>query len=701
MPIKETLDDAADEVERKADPLIKVTTGDDRFTVEDNGDGIPRDALDLIFDWNLAASTKFLHKPSRGCFGFGLKVVAAYLSALARHYGCRGDGYLRIRSRDYDFVITNVRYCDGNVKDDRFINDAPVRRGTHIEVKFPAPVLSRSSILSFLARYVLINPWITFDINGESYINVSKYNINKYAYVRYYSPEEFAEFIMRAREQHPQLQLRELLSEFALKTLPEKYSVRLEELNFDDIKSPYIQLKSLEDNSPVGLVGRKPLTKRVRQIFGDYERLKYNYKAHSSGTYEVWCFHGHDLPNAFISGVNNTLPYRNPLLYYHLYVTEKDSEKPKKYMLNEILKKCGINKDEPVLTIFHFFTPRPNFGSYVKALIGLSEEECTLIGTLIYETCKWYSGHKGQENASSIRCNRSMLLQKLVELVLEDYNKGYKLTSRHVFYKAAPQGLYPFNRRGYKVVCEALLNARLNGLIPWNAIADRSRYWIDPIPKYESINALVDDFHSIIMSRLGFNPWRTLDIYIEIWAEKDSIAEFIKPIAYKWLTVVCPSRGYASWAYVWEGVKRIKEYSYENNVILYLGDYDPTGLDIERHLQEAIEHFGVNCDVKRVAVKEDDTENLQPSPLKKTDPRLWKYSYYEKKYGNKVWEIDALDPNELFTRLDEEFKKLIDLQKWERIMEKNRLLRESAKAMIEKIIDSMPSESPDFESYTT
>lgn|GEM_PF-1549759 len=461
MPPKEILDDAADEAERKTDPTIKVTTREDKIVVEDNGNGIPRSSLNLIFDWDLAAYTKFVYKPSRGCFGYGLKVVAVYLSSLSREYlGKAGDEYLRIRSRDYDFLISNVRYSDGRVKNDRSINDAPLRQGTLIEVKFPVPILSTLSISNFLANYVLINPWISFEINGVTYARVSRYNVNKRAYAHYYTFDEFAEFITRAREQHPKALLKEIISDFAFTTLPKEFSsAKLEGLSFDDISSIYKYMRNSEGDSFIGYIGKRPIARRFLQIFGNYEKLKYSHGRHYLSTYEIWCFHSHDIPNAFVTGINNTLPYRSPLEHFYLYITEKENSKIrlKGLTLNEILKRCGINNDEPVLTLFHIFTPKPKYGSYVKASIGLSREECEIIGDLIYKTCRWYSGHKGYENASLVKCDRERLLSTLMKIVSNYYSKGYRLTLRHVFYKAAPYGLYPFNKRGYRIVCETLL----------------------------------------------------------------------------------------------------------------------------------------------------------------------------------------------------------------------------------------------------
>jgi len=332
------------------------------------------------------------------------------------------------------------------------------------------------------------------------------------------------------------------------------------------------------------------------------------------------------------------------------------------------------------------FSPYINYGGYAKSKIPLLIEERRAIGGLLNNTCSWYKGYKGQMH--SFHINRALLREKLTELVMSYFKQGLKITSRHAFYRKANENLYPFNKQGYRAVLEILVDLRLEGKLPWDSIADRSRYWYDPIPKSTSLSELIEDFHGTVLSKLGFDPWKELGKYVEIWVEKESIAEFLKPLARKWLTVLAPSRGYASWAYVWEGVKRIKSYGYEEVTILYVGDYDPSGLDIERHLKEAINHFKVNCHVNRVAVTERDIETLPPSPLKKGDPRLKseRYAWYRESYDNKVWEVDAIEPKELYRRVEDALKEQINLKIWRRIQKKTEKIRSKALKILDEAL---------------
>jgi hypothetical protein len=84
-------------------------------------------------------------------------------------------------------------------------------------------------------------------------------------------------------------------------------------------------------------------------------------------------------------------------------------------------------------------------------------------------------------------------------------------------------------------------------------------------------------------------------------------------------------------------------------VIVYVGDFDPTGEDIQRVLSERLNG---GAEVIRVAVTPDQvaTYNLPPMPGKATDPRA---PGFTSRHGRLVQvEVEALDPNDLRALLD-------------------------------------------------
>ena len=85
------------------------------------------------------------------------------------------------------------------------------------------------------------------------------------------------------------------------------------------------------------------------------------------------------------------------------------------------------------------------------------------------------------------------------------------------------------------------------------------------------------------------------------------------------------------------------------DVILYVGDFDPTGEDIERVLAERLNG---GAEITRVAVTPDQvtTYNPPPMPGKATDPRA---PGFTSRHGRLVQvEVEALDPNDLRALLD-------------------------------------------------
>ncbi|WP_247460355.1 MULTISPECIES: hypothetical protein [unclassified Bradyrhizobium] len=104
--------------------------------------------------------------------------------------------------------------------------------------------------------------------------------------------------------------------------------------------------------------------------------------------------------------------------------------------------------------------------------------------------------------------------------------------------------------------------------------------------------------------------------------------------------------------------------------ILYIGDYDPSGMWMsERDLPERIERYGGHyISIERIALLRDDCDALGSRPAfnveeKRLDPRA---KWFRKTYGQLCWELDAMDPNDLRSRVEEEIKTHIEPVAWER-----------------------------------
>lgn len=118
--------------------------------------------------------------------------------------------------------------------------------------------------------------------------------------------------------------------------------------------------------------------------------------------------------------------------------------------------------------------------------------------------------------------------------------------------------------------------------------------------------------------------------------------------------------------------------------ILYLGDHDPTGIDISRDNQERLTMFGEShIHLHRLALNMDqvDKYNPPPNPVKEADSRS---SGYTEKYGSSCWELDALEPKVISKLIEKKILSYLDTDRWEETMAEEQAARAKIKKLAEK-----------------
>src|SRR5260221_2317017 len=122
--------------------------------------------------------------------------------------------------------------------------------------------------------------------------------------------------------------------------------------------------------------------------------------------------------------------------------------------------------------------------------------------------------------------------------------------------------------------------------------------------------------------------------------------------------------------------------------ILYVGDYDPSGLYMsEMDLPRRLADYGAREDMRlrRIALREDDLVALKnlsfPVASKSQDPRFDLYRKVTKR--NRALELDAMDPNDLRYRVRTEITTYINTEAWERVEVGERAVRQSLSAVID------------------
>lgn len=248
---------------------------------------------------------------------------------------------------------------------------------------------------------------------------------------------------------------------------------------------------------------------------------------------------------------------------------------------------------------------------------------------------------------------------EIVNDIIEDYaDQGYKLTLRQLYYQLVSRDIVPNQQAEYAKLGNILVKGRMAGVVDWEAIEDRIRvphlpYWVTGIE-----GALEDTIGQYRLDRQ-----KGQKNYIEVWVEKDALSGVLKTITEYYHIVLMVNRGYSSCSAMHDAFERLERQEcngiYTN--ILYLGDHDPSGMDMVRDVQDRLIEFGVCPSIKHTAItlQQIDKYSPPPNPAKITDPRA---QWYMEKYGETSWEVDALEPKILHELLKTDIEGLIDME---------------------------------------
>lgn len=255
--------------------------------------------------------------------------------------------------------------------------------------------------------------------------------------------------------------------------------------------------------------------------------------------------------------------------------------------------------------------------------------------------------------------NKGKLL--IVNKIINEYKRqGYKLTLRQLYYQLVARDIIPNKIQEYAKLSILLVKGRMAGIVDWEAIEDRLRipyipYWVN------DLEGAIDD----TISQYRLDRQKGQKTYIEIWIEKDALSGVLRRITSYYHVNLMVNRGYSSCSAMHDGYKRFvnQQNLGKKIVILYLGDHDPSGLDMIRDIENRMREFRINVKVIPIALtmKQIEKFNPPPNPAKITDPRSKEYIA---EHGNTSWEVDALNPETLHSILRKNIEKLIDIKKF-------------------------------------
>jgi len=280
---------------------------------------------------------------------------------------------------------------------------------------------------------------------------------------------------------------------------------------------------------------------------------------------------------------------------------------------------------------------------------------------------------------------------EVVEASLEIFQQyDTAITLRQLYYRLVSRLLIPNTVNSYKRLSRIMVKAREDGDVPVNCLEDRSRRVLGKGDVgYGSAEAyLKSRLETLQDSWKGFTMpmWEDQPRNLLISLEKDALSRLVSRVANSYSVRTFPTRGYPSYSYVQEMSRGItSRQGGKKTVVLYFGDFDPSGVDIERDLTERLERYGArDFEVSRVALTLDQIRqySLPPMPVKRSDARA---DGFLAEHGDRAVELDALDPNVFQSMVEKSIKSHIDTAKWNAKIMKINELKEWIKVRLEDI----------------
>jgi len=252
---------------------------------------------------------------------------------------------------------------------------------------------------------------------------------------------------------------------------------------------------------------------------------------------------------------------------------------------------------------------------------------------------------------------RTLAVINAANEIIAEYSGG--LTLRQLYYQFVARGLLPNTKGDYDRLGKTIGNARLAGLIGWDSIIDRTRT--------TNSNAHFEDPWDILAAAAEsyqLDSRSDQDVYVEVWIEKEALLGVIEPICRQLDVLYLACRGYFSLSAMWMAAGRFNEVESagKKTVLLHLGDHDPSGLDMTQDIRNRLSGFGVQTEVRRIALNMEQIEQYGPPPnfAKLSDTRA---NGYIAEYGDKSWELDALDPKVIAGLIEEAVNDYTDQDK--------------------------------------
>jgi hypothetical protein len=262
----------------------------------------------------------------------------------------------------------------------------------------------------------------------------------------------------------------------------------------------------------------------------------------------------------------------------------------------------------------------------------------------------------------------------LIEAMREVAEAAQPITGRGVGYQLFTRGLIDGMHK-MPMVYRLLKEARERNMIAWDWIVDETHEleiattWSNPAA-----------FVRTVRRSYRRNFWRQQPQRVEVWSEKGTVRGLLKPVLDNYGVGFRVMHGFGSATDIYNIAQHDDG---RPLIVIYVGDWDPSGLCMSEHdLPARLSRYGGDhVEIRRIAIVEED-HGLPSFPAsdKKKDPR---YPWFVENFGDRAWELDAMDPRDLRDRVEQAIQAEIDWDAWNRCETVQRAEQESLQTVLD------------------
>ena len=252
--------------------------------------------------------------------------------------------------------------------------------------------------------------------------------------------------------------------------------------------------------------------------------------------------------------------------------------------------------------------------------------------------------------------------------IVESYDGNITLRALH--YQLVANGMTN-DVSHYKRVVSTMINARWDNQVRFDAFLDHERETLgntdwDITDVDMSANNAKEQI-KLWATSYKKNRWENQPIYPEVFIEKKALQGVFDGPCREWNIDLNTCKGYLSLTFLYDAMKRFSNAidSGKQPIILYFGDYDCSGEDIPRSIEENLERMGATVEVRRIALMVEQVRKwrLPPAPTKEQDTRSRNWD------GIGQVELDAVEPRKIVKLCNDAIRRVFDNELFDELQE--------------------------------